>query len=365
MSIVTVMPSGKTIEVAEGTSLLAAILGAEMGIPTMRGTGQMRRLPHLRAGRTKGPVENRPRRKREARYHRRRRLQVAPRLPGKGAGHREHQDRIVGFWLGHLRFAESEHGIAERPYSRAFRAERRRHGNRRAAGGPQSPGLVQPPERQGRQRLSAACRRQGRVSADAGPGRWLEGRKCPEARRVRGTKDTTCGRVRLSEDRIRRLRGRKHRAGRCQGVQPVAHHRGRRKPTVSDRHRPDRCERLFRLCQYLSAPGNLAQYRDWRILQPGPGVSQMRPARRDLRNRYGLCIDGPCRGKSLKPIALAVIDGEVCTCGVALVEDDGCPNPFRRGRRHHGNHDSPRLMQDHPCRPPIFYGRNTKPIRSR
>ena len=42
----------------------------------------------------------------------------------------------------------------------------------------------------------------------------------------------------------------------------------------------------------------------------------------------GLCVEGPCRGKSLQPVALAVIDGEVCLCGVNLVEDDGHPNPF-------------------------------------
>ncbi len=42
----------------------------------------------------------------------------------------------------------------------------------------------------------------------------------------------------------------------------------------------------------------------------------------------GLCVAGPCKGKSLEPIALAVIDGEVCLCGVALVEDDGFPDPF-------------------------------------
>lgn len=42
----------------------------------------------------------------------------------------------------------------------------------------------------------------------------------------------------------------------------------------------------------------------------------------------GLCIEGACRGKSLEPIALAVVDGEVCLCGVALVEDDRVPNPF-------------------------------------
>jgi nitrite reductase/ring-hydroxylating ferredoxin subunit len=42
----------------------------------------------------------------------------------------------------------------------------------------------------------------------------------------------------------------------------------------------------------------------------------------------GLCIDGPCRERSLEPIALAVVDGDVCICGVALVEDEGMPNRF-------------------------------------
>ncbi|MGA7805871.1 Rieske (2Fe-2S) protein [Bradyrhizobium sp.] len=41
----------------------------------------------------------------------------------------------------------------------------------------------------------------------------------------------------------------------------------------------------------------------------------------------GLCIQGPCEGKSLQPIALAVVDGEVCLCGVDLVEE-APPNPF-------------------------------------
>jgi nitrite reductase/ring-hydroxylating ferredoxin subunit len=40
----------------------------------------------------------------------------------------------------------------------------------------------------------------------------------------------------------------------------------------------------------------------------------------------GLCIDGPCRGKSLEPIALAVVGGDVCLCGVRLVEDDSPPS---------------------------------------
>lgn len=42
----------------------------------------------------------------------------------------------------------------------------------------------------------------------------------------------------------------------------------------------------------------------------------------------GACLDGPCKGESLEPIALAVVDGDVCLCGVTLVEDDGIPDPF-------------------------------------
>jgi nitrite reductase/ring-hydroxylating ferredoxin subunit len=38
----------------------------------------------------------------------------------------------------------------------------------------------------------------------------------------------------------------------------------------------------------------------------------------------GLCIDGPCKDKRLEPVALAVIDGEVCVCGVEL-EEGGFP----------------------------------------
>jgi nitrite reductase/ring-hydroxylating ferredoxin subunit len=45
----------------------------------------------------------------------------------------------------------------------------------------------------------------------------------------------------------------------------------------------------------------------------------------------GLCVDGPCKGASLEPIALTVMDGDVCLCGVALVEDDAGPNPFEDG----------------------------------
>jgi nitrite reductase/ring-hydroxylating ferredoxin subunit len=42
----------------------------------------------------------------------------------------------------------------------------------------------------------------------------------------------------------------------------------------------------------------------------------------------GVCISGPCKEQSLEPIALAVVDGDVCVCGIALVEDDRIPDPF-------------------------------------
>jgi nitrite reductase/ring-hydroxylating ferredoxin subunit len=41
----------------------------------------------------------------------------------------------------------------------------------------------------------------------------------------------------------------------------------------------------------------------------------------------GQCTDGPCKGASLEPIALAVIGGDVCICGVALMEDDSIYGP--------------------------------------
>jgi nitrite reductase/ring-hydroxylating ferredoxin subunit len=42
----------------------------------------------------------------------------------------------------------------------------------------------------------------------------------------------------------------------------------------------------------------------------------------------GLCVAGPCEGQSLQPLALAIVDRDVCLCGIALVEDDELPNPF-------------------------------------
>jgi len=42
----------------------------------------------------------------------------------------------------------------------------------------------------------------------------------------------------------------------------------------------------------------------------------------------GLCVSGPCESRSLEPIALTVIGGDVCLCGISLDEDDGTPNPF-------------------------------------
>lgn len=37
----------------------------------------------------------------------------------------------------------------------------------------------------------------------------------------------------------------------------------------------------------------------------------------------GTCADGPCKGQGLTPVALAVLDGDICVTGIRLVEDDG------------------------------------------
>ena len=44
----------------------------------------------------------------------------------------------------------------------------------------------------------------------------------------------------------------------------------------------------------------------------------------------GLCIDGPCKDKSLEPLALAIVDSEICVCGIDL-EESGFSNPFHEG----------------------------------
>ncbi|WP_143197783.1 MULTISPECIES: Rieske 2Fe-2S domain-containing protein [unclassified Bradyrhizobium] len=36
----------------------------------------------------------------------------------------------------------------------------------------------------------------------------------------------------------------------------------------------------------------------------------------------GRCIEGPCKGRDLMPVALTVLDGDICVVGVRLVEDD-------------------------------------------
>ena len=39
----------------------------------------------------------------------------------------------------------------------------------------------------------------------------------------------------------------------------------------------------------------------------------------------GECLDGPCRGLALEPVALVVLDGDICLVGVDLAEDEEPP----------------------------------------
>ncbi|WOH80526.1 Rieske (2Fe-2S) protein [Bradyrhizobium sp. BEA-2-5] len=36
----------------------------------------------------------------------------------------------------------------------------------------------------------------------------------------------------------------------------------------------------------------------------------------------GRCVDGPCKGRELTPVALTVLDGDICIIGVRLAEED-------------------------------------------
>lgn len=36
----------------------------------------------------------------------------------------------------------------------------------------------------------------------------------------------------------------------------------------------------------------------------------------------GLCVDGPCKGRSLTPVALKLLDNDICVRSVTLVEDE-------------------------------------------
>ncbi|MFH0301771.1 Rieske 2Fe-2S domain-containing protein [Bradyrhizobium sp. 31Argb] len=36
----------------------------------------------------------------------------------------------------------------------------------------------------------------------------------------------------------------------------------------------------------------------------------------------GRCVDGPCKGSRLTPVALTVLDGDICVTGVRLVEEE-------------------------------------------
>lgn len=36
----------------------------------------------------------------------------------------------------------------------------------------------------------------------------------------------------------------------------------------------------------------------------------------------GVCIDGPCKGKALQPVALSIIDNDICVLGVRLAEEE-------------------------------------------
>jgi nitrite reductase/ring-hydroxylating ferredoxin subunit len=45
----------------------------------------------------------------------------------------------------------------------------------------------------------------------------------------------------------------------------------------------------------------------------------------------GLCVAGPCVGESLRPLAVVVMDGELCLCGERIAEETEPRDPFDEG----------------------------------
>ena len=41
----------------------------------------------------------------------------------------------------------------------------------------------------------------------------------------------------------------------------------------------------------------------------------------------GECVEGPCQGANLEPVACFVLDGDICITGVTLLEDDETDEP--------------------------------------
>ena len=36
----------------------------------------------------------------------------------------------------------------------------------------------------------------------------------------------------------------------------------------------------------------------------------------------GMCVEGPCKGRSLTPVALSIIDNDICVAGIKLAEEE-------------------------------------------
>ena len=42
----------------------------------------------------------------------------------------------------------------------------------------------------------------------------------------------------------------------------------------------------------------------------------------------GACVEGPCEGEHLEPVAIALVGDDVCLCGVELLEEEERPFPY-------------------------------------
>ena len=61
---------------------------------------------------------------------------------------------------------------------------------------------------------------------------------------------------------------------------------------------------------------------DGKFLSEDGGRLQCGRHKAEFDIESGLCVKGPCKDKAIEPVALVVMDGDLCLCGVELAEEE-------------------------------------------
>lgn len=61
---------------------------------------------------------------------------------------------------------------------------------------------------------------------------------------------------------------------------------------------------------------------DGQFFTPDGGRLRCGRHRAEFEIDTGVCVHGPCKDKSLEPVPVVVVDGELCLCGIELKEEE-------------------------------------------